>query len=80
MLNDGLYGNSNSWLAVGKTNEWVQIKLSRTTTVSTVVYSRDRDRPDNDRMPTHFKIQTSLDGKRWTTAREVNGAPRPGGQ
>jgi len=37
-LNDGLYGNSHSWVASGSRNEWAQIELPQSRTVSRIVF------------------------------------------
>ena len=42
-LNDGLYGNSHSWIAAGTRNEWAQIELPRSVALARVVFSRDRE-------------------------------------
>ncbi|MHC4250757.1 MAG: LamG-like jellyroll fold domain-containing protein [Planctomycetota bacterium] len=72
-LNDGLYGNSHSWIAGGATDEWAQIELPRVAKVSSVVFSRDRTGVSRDRMPLHVEVQLSLDGQRWKTVREAKG-------
>ncbi|MHC4502712.1 MAG: LamG-like jellyroll fold domain-containing protein, partial [Planctomycetota bacterium] len=76
-LNDGLYGNSHSWIAHGKKDEWAQIKLPRKASVAKVVFSRDRNGRGRDRIPIDFAIQLSLDGKRWKTVREVKATVAP---
>jgi len=42
-LNDGLYGNSHSWIAAGPRNEWAQIELPGIMSLARVVFSRDRE-------------------------------------
>ena len=76
-LNDGLYGNSHSWIAAGGSGEWAQIELPGPTTVSRVVFSRDRDGRFRDRVVFHFEILFSLDGKQWKTVRTVKAATAP---
>lgn len=74
-LNDGLYGNSHSWIAAGSGEEWVQIQLPKTTMVSRVIFSRDREGKFRDRMPDAVEIQVSLDGKQWTTTARASAFP-----
>jgi hypothetical protein len=62
-LNDGLYGNSHSWIAAGLSSEWVQIELPAPAVVSKVMFSRDREGRFRDRLPKQFEIQLSLDGQ-----------------
>ena len=74
-LNDGLYGNPHSWIAASDRQEWAQIELPATAAVSKVVISRDRDGVYHDRLPVEFRVDTSLDGKDWTTAARVHARP-----
>ena len=76
-LNDGLYGNSHSWIAASDGEEWAEIELPQAAEVGKVVFSRDREGKYGDRLPVDFEIRLSLDGKQWTTARTVKsqGAP-----
>lgn len=76
-LNDGQYGNSHSWIAARGSGDWVQIELPRPTTVSRVVFSRDRGGRFHDRLPLHFEIRISMDGKAWKTVRTVKAVNAP---
>ena len=66
-LNDGLYGNSHSWIAAGTRNEWVQIELAEVTSLTKVVFSRDREGRFQDRVPASVEVRVSLDGTSWET-------------
>ena len=66
-LNDGLYGNSHSWIAAGTRNEWAQIEFPRSVSVSSVVFSRDREGRYRDRLPAAVEIRVSVDGTNWRT-------------
>lgn len=66
-LNDGLYGNSHSWIAAGRSSEWAQIELAAPALVEKVVFSRDRQGQYRDRLPSQFELQLSLDGAEWRT-------------
>ena len=74
-LNDGLYGNSHSWIAAGTRNEWAQIELPETMPVTTVVFSRDREGRYRDRMPVAIEIRVSIDGKSWETVARGSAYP-----
>jgi hypothetical protein len=63
-LNGGLYGSSHSWIAAGSAEEWAQIELPRAVKVARVIFSRDREGRYRDRLPIHFEVRLSLDGKR----------------
>ncbi|MCY2955348.1 MAG: hypothetical protein NTU53_25760 [Planctomycetota bacterium] len=74
-LNDGLYGNSHSWIAGGAAEEWAQIELPRPASVAKVVFSRDRQGRFKDRLPISLEVQLSVDGRSWQTVAEIE--PRP---
>jgi hypothetical protein len=71
-LNDGQYGNDHSWIAgSGSAGEWAQIELPKPVEVSKVVFSRDRRREYDDRVPVKFEVRLSLDGEAWESVRKV---------
>jgi len=74
-LNDGLYGNGNSWIAAGTADEWVQIKLPAVRSVSSVVFSRDRQGRFRDRLPVSVEVRVSLGGENWRTVARKSGFP-----
>ena len=74
-LNDGLYGNRHSWIAAGTRNEWVQIELPETVTLSRVVFSRDREARYQDRVPASVEVRVSVDGTHWTTVARRHAFP-----
>ena len=77
-LNDGLYGNSHSWIAATNKSEWVQIELSKPSSVSRVIVTRDRTGKYRDRNPDVFEVLVSQDGKKWQSVakRERTGIGR----
>ena len=80
-LNDGLYGNGQSWIAASNGEEWVQVDFAEPVAVNRVVFSRDREGKYLDRIPTHLVIRVSPDGTAWQTVCEVRArvtaTPRP---
>jgi Hydrazine synthase alpha subunit middle domain/F5/8 type C domain len=70
-LNDGLYGNEHSWIPATSGEEWAQIELAEAGRVARTVISRDRNRQYGDRVPTDFDVRLSLDGRDWTTVRQI---------
>jgi len=74
-LNDGLYGNSQSWIAAGTGREWAQIELPGARTVSSVVFSRDRQGRYRDRLPASVEVWVSMDGQDWRTVARRRGLP-----
>jgi Hydrazine synthase alpha subunit middle domain len=80
-LNDGLYGNSHSWIAAGTRNEWAQIELPGIVSLARVVFSRDREGRFRDRLPAAIEIRVSVDGTNWNTVVRRNAFPTlPEGQ
>ncbi|NQT37911.1 MAG: hypothetical protein HQ581_10500, partial [Planctomycetes bacterium] len=73
-LNDGLYGNSHSWISAGVTAEWAQIELPAAVKVAKIVFSRDREGQYSDRIPISLEVQLSLDGKKWSRAAVLRSA------
>ena len=67
-LNDGLYGNSKSWISNEKGRGWVQLEFPELREIREVRWSRDRATPPQfaDRVATQYTIEVSLDGLTWT--------------
>ena len=78
-INDGRYGNPRSWIAQERTGVWVQLEFVRPQTIQRVVWGRDRDGQYADRLPTSYRIESSLDGVHWTNlANESDREPYDG--
>ena len=76
-LNDGRYGNSQSWVAGAARKEWAQIELSAVTTVGRVILSRDREGRFRDRTPSALEVRLSEDGAVWKTVARRGGPLAP---
>ncbi|MHB8971592.1 MAG: HzsA-related protein [Pirellulaceae bacterium] len=76
-LNDGLYGNSHSWIAATDGEEWVEIELPAPAIIANIVLSRDRDAQFNDRQILAADVLLSTDGQSWNKAGSLS---RPAGQ
>ena len=74
-LNDGLYGNSHSWIAATTGEEWAQIDLAEPRLIHRVVISRDREGKYHDRLPVRWAVMLSADGQLWKTVAEVDVRP-----
>ncbi|MHC4285405.1 MAG: discoidin domain-containing protein [Planctomycetota bacterium] len=74
-LNDGLYGNSHSWIAAGIQNEWVQIEFPKPVSVAMLVFTRDREGRYRDRLPASIEIRISTDGTNWKTVARSSAFP-----
>jgi hypothetical protein len=68
-LTDGRHGNSWSWISAQRGWGWAQVEFPDTVTVSRVVWSRDAGAAPqfHDRVPSHYEIAVSQDGKAWKT-------------
>lgn len=66
-INDGLYGNSWSWISNEIGRGWVQIELREPTRIDCVVWGRDRDGAFRDRLPTSYLIEAALEPGQWQT-------------
>ena len=80
-LNDGLYGNSHSWIAATAGEEWVELELPVAATINRLVFSRDRDAQYLDRQILAADVMLSSDGQNWSKAgslsRPASQLPRP---
>jgi len=62
-LNDGLYGNSHSWISNQRGKGWVQIELAKVEKIDRVVWGRDREEQYKDRTAANYWIEVALDAK-----------------
>ncbi|MDP6891651.1 MAG: DUF1553 domain-containing protein [Verrucomicrobiota bacterium] len=63
-INDGLYGNSKSWIAAGATG-WVQIEFPKVKLIDRIEWARDREGQFNDRLAVKYRIEVALDSSKW---------------
>jgi len=63
-INDGLSGNSHSWISNETGRGWVEIELARKSTVSRIIWGRDQKGNFSDRIPTQYKIEVAADAMR----------------
>ncbi len=64
-INDGKFGNPNSWISNTVSGGWVQIEFPKVASVDRVVWARDRGRQFADRIAIAYRIEASLDGINW---------------
>jgi hypothetical protein len=64
-LNDGLYGNSHSWISNEPGKGWVQLELPQITTIDRIVWGRDRELKYTDRLPTDYRIEVAVEPRQW---------------
>ena len=58
-VNNGVYGNSQSWLSNEPGKGWVELEFPSEQEISRVVWSRDREGKFEDRLATEYKIETA---------------------
>jgi len=66
-VQDGLYGNTHSWIADSVSNAWVCVKLASPARINHVVWSRDREGYLIDRLPTEYILEVSTNNQDWVT-------------
>jgi len=64
-INDGVYGNENSWISNEFGKGWVQLELPNPSTIDRLVWGRDRNTKFSDRLPVDYIVEVSLDGEKW---------------
>ena len=65
-LNDGLLGNTHSWISNERGGGWAQIELPQPAKVSRVVWSREVNAAFSDRLATAYRVEISENGSDWT--------------
>ena len=65
-INDGVFGNSHSWISSQVDAGWVQIEFASEQTIDRIVWARDREGQFGDRLAVQYKIESSMDAKNWT--------------
>ncbi len=66
-INDGVFGNSNSWISNEPGRGWVQIELPEVTTIDRITWARDRDGKFADRVATKYDIEVAVKPDEWKT-------------
>ena len=66
-INDGRFGNPQSWISSAVSGGWVQIELPSEIMIESVVWGRDRTGGYRDRLATDYRIDVSLNGETWSS-------------
>ena len=64
-VNDGLYGNSHSWISAEPGTGWVQIELPRPMLIDRVLWGRDREERFDDRLAIEYRIEVATELDAW---------------
>jgi mono/diheme cytochrome c family protein len=74
-LNDGLVGNSNSWISRAASRGWAQVEWPKATAIDRVVWGRDREGKFQDRLATEYYLEVQTEAGRWSDV--ASSADRP---
>ena len=66
-INEGLYGNSHSWISNKKGGGWVLFELPEIEKIDRIIWSRDRTGQFKDRLPVEYRIEVAMNPGQWTT-------------
>lgn len=64
-INDGQYGNSQSWIANTAGEGWIEVELPEAIEIDHVVWGRDRESNFVDRLAVQYTIEISHSGEAW---------------
>jgi mono/diheme cytochrome c family protein len=64
-VNDGVYGNSRSWMSNTTGTGWVSIEFAREETIERVVWSRDRTGNFKDRLARTYRLEYADQNGEW---------------
>lgn len=64
-VNDGMFGNSRSWMSNEVGGGWIEVQLAEATMVERVDWGRDRFREYADRLPIQYRIEGALGDDDW---------------
>ena len=71
-INDGIYGNSRSWMSNERGKGWVVIEFAREQTIERVVWGRDREGKFSDRLATDYRIEIGDASGEWHTVADAS--------
>ena len=82
-LNDGLLGNSHSWISDEAGRGWAQLEFPQPQLIERVVWGRDREEKYADRTTTEYVIEVATEPGKWqpvasSADRANGGAPAAG--
>jgi Protein of unknown function (DUF1553)/Protein of unknown function (DUF1549)/Planctomycete cytochrome C len=64
-VNDGKYGNSQSWISDTPGSGWVRIELKEPAEIERIVWGRDRNGAYADRLAVKYKIEVAAEEGKW---------------
>lgn len=64
-INDGVYGNSRSWMSDKVGTGWVEFEFAESQKIDRIFWGRDREGKFGDRLAVNYKIEVSNDSGGW---------------
>lgn len=64
-VNDGIFGNSRSWMSNEVGGGWVEIRLAAPTEIERIEWGRDRLNEFGDRLPLQYRIEAANGNEDW---------------
>ncbi len=65
-INDGVYGNANSWISNEEGQGWIELEFSSPQKIDRVVWGRDREEKFVDRLATDYRIEVADASGKWS--------------
>jgi hypothetical protein len=66
-INDGLIGNSHSWISAENGTGWIQLEFPEPVEIDRIHWARDQEGKLGDRLPVEYKIEIAMQPDQWTT-------------
>jgi hypothetical protein len=77
-LNNGLFGNSQSWISNEAGKGWVQLELPQPQLIDRISWGRDREEKFKDRLATDYLIEVATEPGQWQTVASSADRTKPG--
>jgi mono/diheme cytochrome c family protein len=66
-INDGLLGNSKSWISSEQGGGWIELEFAEPQRIDTIRWGRDREEKFKDRLATEYTLAIADEAGQWTT-------------
>lgn len=77
-INDGIYGNPNSWISAQFKGGWVKIEFTTIRNIDRITWARDHQGKFGDRLAVDYRIEASTDDREWSTVASSEHRQPPG--
>ena len=67
LVNDGVYGNSSSWMSDSNGSGTLTITFAKTERIERVIWGRDREGKFTDRLATEYRLEAQTADGKWKT-------------